>query len=410
MDLQKRLHPELDGYSKYELMRFAIKELGPAFVKFGQILSTRREMIPPEVYDELIKLQDKVAPLPYETIEPTIVRYCGPVEDAFQSFEKEPFATASVSQVHRAVLHDGTQVAVKIQRPGIRHVIEVDLPIMKKLAGRIEKLEPDLAVYNPTRLVDEFVTQIYKELDLVHDGQNADTLNRNSEEKPKVKAPKIYWEYSRTKLLTMEFIDGVRIDNVAAIREMGVDPASIAETGFQAYLQQTFIDGFFHSDPHPGNLMVTREGQLVFIDFGMVGMLRPERRDTFIEVLLAFVTADVDMLRKCFETLGIKIDEEKKEQVKDELYYVLQSSQSSDLGRMDFGSTMSSAPDVLNRYRVRVPPSPMQVLKVIWMIFDVAIHLDPKFNLNPRVRPYMTGIMGARYASQKFPPGRSRVR
>ena len=149
-------------------------------------------MIPPEVYDELIKLQDKVAPLPYETIEPTITRYCGPVEDAFQSFEKEPFAAASVSQVHRAVLHDGTKVAVKIQRPGIRHVIEVDLPIMRKLAERIEKLEPDLAVYNPTRLVDEFVTQIYKELDFVHDGQNADTLNRNFEENPKVKAPKIY--------------------------------------------------------------------------------------------------------------------------------------------------------------------------------------------------------------------------
>ncbi|HQC13459.1 MAG TPA: AarF/UbiB family protein, partial [Methanoregulaceae archaeon] len=329
MELQKRLHPELDGYSKCELMRFAIEELGPAFVKFGQILSTRREMIPPEVYDELIKLQDKVAPLPYETIEPTITRYCGPVEDAFQSFEKEPFAAASVSQVHRAVLHDGTKVAVKIQRPGIRHVIEVDLPIMRKLAERIEKLEPDLAVYNPTRLVDEFVTQIYKELDFVHDGQNADTLNRNFEENPKVKAPKIYWEYSGTELLTMEFIDGVRIDNVAAIREMGVDPSSIAEIGFQAYLQQIFIDGFFHSDPHPGNLMVTREGQLVFIDFGMVGMVRPERRDTFIEVLLAFVNADVDMLLECFETLGIKIDEEKKEQLKDELYYVLQSSQSS---------------------------------------------------------------------------------
>lgn len=402
MELQKRLHPELDGYSKYELMRFAIEELGPAFVKFGQILSTRREMIPPEVYDELIKLQDKVAPLPYETIEPTIARYCGPVEDAFQSFEKEPFAAASVSQVHRAVLHDGTKVAVKIQRPGIRHVIEVDLPIMRKLAERIEKLEPDLAVYNPTRLVDEFVTQIYKELDFVHDGQNADTLNRNFEENPKVKAPKIYWEYSGTELLTMEFIDGVRIDNVAAIREMGVDPSSIAEIGFQAYLQQIFIDGFFHSDPHPGNLMVTREGELVFIDFGMVGMVRPERRDTFIEVLLAFVTADVDMLLECFETLGIKIEEEKKEQLKDELYYVLQSSQSSELGRMDFGSAMSSAPDVLNKYRVRVPPSLMQVLKVIWMIFDVAIHLDPKFNFNARVRPYMAEIMRDRYASQKF--------
>ena len=363
MDLQRRLHPELEGYTKFELMRFAIEELGPAFVKFGQILSTRREMIPPGVYEELIKLQDKVAPVPYETIEPTIVRYCGPVDEAFQYFEKVPFAAASVSQVHRAVLPDGTKVAVKVQRPGIRRVIEMDLPIMRRLAERIERLEPDLAVYNPSRLVDEFVTQIYKELDFVHDGQNADTLNRNFEENPKIKAPKIYWDYSGTELLTMEFIDGVRIDNVAAIREMGVDPASIAEIGFQAYLKQIFIDGFFHSDPHPGNLMVTGFGELVFIDFGMVGMLRPERRDTFIEVLLA---------------------------------------KSAELDRMDFGSAMSSAPEVFNKYHVRIPSSLMQVLKVIWMIFDVAILLDPQFNFNSRVKPYMTEIIRDHYASEKF--------
>jgi ubiquinone biosynthesis protein len=402
MDLQRRLHPELEGYTKFELMRFAIEELGPAFVKFGQILSTRREMIPPGVYEELIKLQDKVAPVPYETIEPTIVRYCGPVDEAFQYFEKVPFAAASVSQVHRAVLPDGTKVAVKVQRPGIRRVIEMDLPIMRRLAERIERLEPDLAVYNPSRLVDEFVTQIYKELDFVHDGQNADTLNRNFEENPKIKAPKIYWDYSGTELLTMEFIDGVRIDNVAAIREMGVDPASIAEIGFQAYLKQIFIDGFFHSDPHPGNLMVTGFGELVFIDFGMVGMLRPERRDTFIEVLLAFVNADVDVLLEAFEKLGIRIDESKKEQLKDELYYVLQSSKSAELDRMDFGSAMSSAPEVFNKYHVRIPSSLMQVLKVIWMIFDVAILLDPQFNFNSRVKPYMTEIIRDHYASEKF--------
>ena len=402
MDLQRRLHPELESYTKFELMRFAIEELGPAFVKFGQIMSTRREMIPPEVYEELIKLQDRVAPVPYEAIEPTIVRYCGPVEEAFQSFEREPFAAASVSQVHRAVLHDGTKVAVKVQRPGIREKIDLDLPIMRRLAGRIEKLEPDLAVYNPTGLVDEFVTQIYKELDFTQDGQNADTLRKNFSENPRVKVPKIYWDRSGKELLTMEFIEGVRIDDIEAIRAMGIDPVQVAETGFQAYLQQIFIDGFFHSDPHPGNLLVTRAGELVFLDFGMVGMVRPERRDTFIQVLLAFVSADVDVLLDSFEALGIRIEEEKKEQLKDDLYAVRQSSQSTELGRMDFGSAMSSAPDVLNRYRVRVPSALMQVLKVIWMIFDVAILLDPKFNFNTRVKPHMEDIVRKLYAPDRF--------
>jgi len=402
MDIQRRLHPELEGYTKYQLLRFAIEDLGPAFVKFGQILSTRREMIPEGLYEELINLQDKVAPLPFEVIEPTIENYCGPVEEAFQSFERVPLAAASVSQVHRAVLHDGTEVAVKVQRPGIRRVIEIDLPIMRRLAERLERLDPDIAVYNPVALVDEFVTQIFKELNFVHDGQNADTLSRNFADNPRVKAPRIYWDYSGPELLTMEFIDGVRIDHVDEIREMGVNPAEIAEIGFQAYLQQIFIDGFFHSDPHPGNLMVTRGGELVFIDFGMVGMLRPERQDIFIEVLIAFTSADVDSLLECFEELGIQIREDRKEQLKDELYYVLRSAQSSELDKMDFGSVMSSAPEVLNAYNVRIPSSLMQVLKVIWMIFDVAVLLDPSFNFNARVKPYMAAIIRDRYASEKF--------
>ena len=401
MDILGRFHPEMQDIPLYERVRMAIEELGPTFVKFGQILSTRRELIPPELCLELEKLQDKVPPLPYEIIRPTLEKYCGPVEDAFSYFEKEAFAAASVSQVHRATLKDGTQVAIKIQRPGIRDIIDLDLPIFRKLASRLERIKPELAMYNLTGIVEEFVTQIYRELNFVSDGKSADLLNQNFSTNPFIKAPKIFWEYSGEEVLTMEFIDGVRIDRIDTIRSFGVDPARIAEIGFQSYLQQIFIDGFFHSDPHPGNLMVTKDGVLVFIDFGMVAMVRPERQELLLRTLLSIIDADAVEFVMCLQKFGMKIPDASVEDFTDQIYYALVSSRSARLQQMNFGSAMTSSMEKLREYNVKFPSSLMQVLKVIWMIYDVAIYLDPEFNFNDRVKPYVKTIVEERYLTVK---------
>jgi ubiquinone biosynthesis protein len=399
MNLQGRLHPDIAGMSVYERMRHVLEELGPTFVKFGQILSTRRELIPPEMFEELAKLQDKVAPIPFEQVRPIIEEYCGPIDEAFQDFNTEPFAAASISQVHKAVLHDGTIVAVKVQRPGIAEQIETDLPLFLKMAERIEKLSPESRVYNPQAMVREFSIQIRKELDFTREGRNAETLAAGMADIPEIKIPRVYWNYTGERVITMEFVEGCRIDDVDTIRSYGVDPVAIADIGFHAYIRQIFRDGFFHADPHPGNLLVSREGQLIFLDFGMVVLIRPERRKIFIKVLLAIVEGDVDTLVECFEKLGLVIRQEDLDPLKDELYASLRDYQTYSISDFNVGSAMESLPKILQKYHLMVPGSLMMVLKVIWMIFDVAVKLDPGFNFNQRVRPYFEEIVAGSYLS-----------
>ena len=391
LGLQKKLHPDVHDLPPYVRFRMAIEDLGATFVKFGQILSTRREIFPIELCHELEKLQDKVPPLPFEAVKEIIESVCGPIESAFATFDSEAFAAASISQVYKAVLHDGSIVAVKVQRPGIREQVAVDLPLLETLAEFIEAAIPSIKPYNPRGIVNEFVTQIYQELNFIHEGSNADRLNTNFSSNPKVRAPKVYWEYSGTTVLTMEFVEGFRIDNIQAMQMYGINPTSLAVAGFQAYLQMIFIDGFFHSDPHPGNVMFTPNGTLIFIDFGMVGLLRQERRIHFIKLLLSIVEMDVENVCDAFRSFGMNIPTSEK--FLDDLNYILQVNAATNLRAMDFGSLMDSLLELMQEYEIQVPASLMQVLKVIWMVYDVAITLDPEFNFTEEVRPYLTKMM-----------------
>ena len=391
LEIQKKLHPDVHNLPPYIRFRMAIEDLGATFVKFGQILSTRREIFPIELCHELEKLQDKVPPLPFEAVKDTIESVCGPIETAFATFDSEAVAAASISQVYKAVLHDGSVVAVKVQRPGIKEQVAVDLPLLETLAEFLETAIPSIKPYNPRGIVNEFVTQIYQELNFEHEGSNVDRLNTNFSSNPQIRAPKIYWEYSSTTVLTMEFVEGFRIDNIEAMQMYGINSTSLAVAGFQAYLQMIFIDGFFHSDPHPGNVMFTPAGTLIFIDFGMVGLLRQERRIHFIKLLLAILEMDVEGLCDAFRSFGMNIPTSEK--FLDELNYILQINAATDLHAMNFGSLMDSLLELMQKYEISVPASLMQVLKVIWMVYDVAITLDPKFNFVNEVQPYLTKMM-----------------
>ena len=294
--------------SVYERIRLAIEELGPTFIKFGQIMSTRRELFPPELIDELSRLQDQVPPLPFSEIEPLLDESLPGWREIFLNLAPYPIAAASLSQVHRGVLADGTQVAVKIQRPGIDEMIETDLLILSSLAERIEVVAPDYHVFNPTGLVREFAGQIRKELDFTRDGKNAERIRSNMADLEGIRVPRIHWNASSRRVLTMDYIEGVRIDDVASIREMGHDPVLIAERGFAAYIKQIANDGFFHGDPHPGNLLVMENGDLAFLDFGICMVLRPERRDTIIRLLSGIVDTDVEACISAFADLENFLD------------------------------------------------------------------------------------------------------
>jgi len=379
----------------YERIRLALEELGPTFVKFGQIMSTRTELLPPEMIEQLKKLQDHAKPIPFSEVRTILEENCADLDECFCEIEESPVASASIGQVHRAYLKDGTMVAIKIQRPGIGELIETDIGILQSMAERIETVFPETRVYNPVGMVDDFAHQIVKELDFTREARNMDRMARNFHDVPGIHFPKIYWEYTTPHMMVMEFVEGVRIDNPDAISEMGFVPHDIGVRGFHAYLKMIFEDGFFHGDPHPGNLFVSKTGDIVFLDFGIVGILRPEKRQLFINLLFALVNDDIEMMLRSLEGFGIVIAEEDREAIRDDLYLMMHdfSGGGGDgVSQLNFGLVVSELTETMRRYRLKVPMNLMLLLKVFMMVLDIGVRLDPRFNFGKEVTPYLSKL------------------
>lgn len=271
-------------------IRTLFERLGPTFVKFGQMLSVRSDLVGTELATELSKLQRDAKPF-------ALVQAHRELIAKFSSFEQKPFAAASLAQVHRAKLKNGARVAVKIQRPGIRAIIEKDLHIMALLARLLEEHFPDIKAIRPMRLVREFADWTVRELDFEVEGSNIDRFRHNFAENPRVRVPRVFWQYSSREVLVMELIEGTRIDDAAALKRKKINPRALAEVGIAAAFQQFFIDGFFHSDPHPGNFVALpgpATPVLVFHDFGQVGYLSRATRSALVSCLNAYLAHDTE--------------------------------------------------------------------------------------------------------------------
>jgi len=389
----------------YERIRLTLEELGPTFVKFGQIMSTRTELLPPEMIVQLKKLQDHAKPLPFSEVRAVLEENCPNLEDWFCEIDEIPVASASIAQVHRAVLKDGTTVALKVQRPGIPEIIETDIGILQSMAERIEIVFPETRIYNPSGMVQDFAQQIVKELDFTRDARNMDRMTRNFRDVPGVHFPKVYWQYSSAHVLVMEFIEGVRIDDREAMIEAGLDPHAIGVQGFQAYLKMIFEDGFFHGDPHPGNLLVTKEGDIVFLDFGIVGILRPEKRQNFINLLFALVNDDIELLLRSLESFGIVIAEQDRESLRDDLYIMMHDfggGEEESVSQFNFQLVVNELTDSMRRHQLKVPMNLMLLLKVFVMVLDVGIALDPKFNFGKEATPYLMKLADSNTLSSAY--------
>jgi len=386
-----RTHPA-EPAAVYERVRLALEELGPTFVKFGQIMSTRSDILPDGLIAELKKLQDRVKPVPFDEILP-VIETCCPRAVCFRTIDPVPVASASIAQVHRAVLIDGTPVAIKVQRPGIRDLIETDLLILQSIAERVESVFPDTRIYNPTGIVRDFTRQIRRELDFILEAKTADRMRQNFRDVPGIHVPAIYPEYSCSRLLVMEFVEGVRIDDRDGILAMGLDPGEIARRGFRAYLKMIVTDGFFHGDPHPGNLLVAADGSLIMLDFGIAGIVRPEKQQYVIRFLIALMQEDTDLLLRSMENLGVALPDEIREPLQDDLFFLLQ-----DLGvgytiaQFSFPRFITELTEVLRRYRIRVPADLMLLFKVLVMVLDIGVRLDPEFSVRKELSPYLTDI------------------
>jgi ubiquinone biosynthesis protein len=253
-------------------LRLTLERLGPTFIKFGQVLSVRPDLIPKSYIKELENLQDKVPPFPCAIAKQQIKKELGKdINDIFSTFEKKPIASASISQVHKATLKNNKKVAVKIQRPDVRKIMETDIEIMFYVAKLLEKHIPKIKKYHPIQVIEEFSKWTKKELDFKREAINAKRFARNFSTSKTVKIPEIYDEFTTDKLMVMEFIDGIELHNIKQIKSKKINLKPLIENGFDAILTQVFIHGFFHADPHPGNLIITNDKKIAFVDFGIVG-------------------------------------------------------------------------------------------------------------------------------------------
>ena len=391
---KKNQAEEYSEYSAYARFRMALEDLGPTFVKFGQLMSTRTELFSQEMIAELSKLQDRVGVVPFDEVIPTLDNYIPDWRDLFTSIDPKPLAAASISQVYRAVTRDGTVIALKVQRPKISEKIEQDIGLLRSIAKLIEERKPELRIYNPVALVEDFGVQIKKELDFTRDGSNAERLARNMKNSglPRIKVPKIYWEYSGRELLAMEFVSGFRSDDVETIRAHGIDTKEIANLGLKAFMIQIFQDGFYHGDPHAGNIQVSPKGDIVFLDFGVCGVLMKDMRNKFISLMLALFSADTDLTLRCIKNLGVKIPQEGYEEVRSELYLALQDFK--EMGsRMNFSTLLETVQELFQTYNIRIPQNIMQLLKALMLVSNIAFTLDPELQFVDEAQPFLKQIL-----------------
>ncbi len=360
-------------------VRLMIEELGPTYVKVGQIISSQASVIPPDWEQELAKLQSDVPPFPSEEVRARITNDLNfPPEELFLSFEETPFAAASTAQVHRATLHDGTEVVVKVQRPDISKQMKADVGIMINAAHVISRRSPALRAVDLPGMVEQFGENAVRELNYSGEAYNAFRLAENMAISPGVHIPRVYAEYSSSRVLTMEFIRGVKISDLAAIDAAGIDRKVLATNTLRALIKQLMIDGFFHADPHPGNLLVNLEtGDVTFIDTGMMGELEVAQRLNLIQLLIALQNKDIDATASVLKSLSNpflgEIDEKayRKDFQRTLGPYMIGGA------ALDFSQSLSLSMDVLRRHGLRLDPNLTLAIKALMQVIAMGTLLFP---------------------------------
>ena len=385
-------------------VRLALEELGPTFVKLGQILSTRPDLIPQDYIIELQKLQDEVPPFAYDQVEQIIKRELGAdILKIFKSFEQKPFAAASLGQVHQAILEDGDKAVVKVQRPDIEKVIETDLDILFHLARLTEKHIPASRLYDPVGIVEEFTKAIRSELDYGTEGRNAERFKKNFEGNEIIYTPKIYWEFSSKRILTMELIQGIKINAIEELDEAGYDRKKIAENVAKAFMKQILIDGFFHADPHPGNMLVMKDGIIGFMDFGMMGRLDEEIREKMIDLFIAVLERNPNKIINEMLNLGITSQEEiDTRSLKIDIKEMLDQYYDKPLKEIILGELISQLVEISIKYHIKMPAEFALLGKSLITVEGIGSELDPDFNLAEIAKPYAKDIILERKSPQRL--------
>lgn len=390
-------------YTRWERIRMAVEELGPTFIKFGQILADRPDVLPKELQTEFRKLQDEADPMADEIAIREVERELGsPLAAVFSGFDRQHLASASVAQTYRAVLLNGEEVCVKVQRPDISRKINLDLSLMKFFAARAQKNNPEMEAINVTGLVNEFGRTINRELDFRHEAAGMIRFRHNFEGDNDIYVPKVYMEFTTGKVLVEEFIHGIKVSELDKLLERGTDLPGLARKGLRLVFEQIFTHGYFHADPHPGNILIREGDQVVFIDYGMMGTLRQEHLQFLGKYVLGYLKRDA---RQITDALLLLSGQRSFSQLKDLEFQVnemLAHYRFLHVDEMDFGKVMNESVDLIVRFGLTIPPGIYLLLKALITIERVAVTLYPDIDFALEMRPYAVELIKRQYSPKQL--------
>jgi ubiquinone biosynthesis protein len=383
-------------------IRTALVELGPTFVKFGQLLSTRPDILPERYIRELEKLQDEVPPFPFEEVRAIVGEELkSNLEDLFQDFEQTPFASGSIAQVHKARTPAGSIVAVKVQRPGIPRLIETDLHILADLARLIDRHVPELRWVQPGELVEQFGRTIRRELDFLAEAQSAERFRRNFTNDPTRFIPAVHWQFTSARVLTTDWVDGVKVTNVADLEARGFDRREVARNGARAILREVFEHRLFHADPHPGNFFVIENNAIATVDFGIVGRLDDETADQLGLLLTSILDRDADTVLQVFKNLNLLNEEVDASLLRFDIEELIGRYYGLPLQRLNVQSVIGSLLQMVHRHRIILPMNLALLGRMLAVASGVGQALDPEFSIVDEASPFVRSFLVARVDPRK---------
>ncbi|HCY86717.1 MAG TPA: ABC transporter [Desulfobacteraceae bacterium] len=392
-----------EKYTKYQRIRMALEELGPTFVKMGQVLSSRPDLIPVGLTKELSKLQDHIPPFEFEQVRSIISSEFGkPLNQVFYSFEEQPFASASIGQVHRAKLSEDQPIAVKVQRPGIRKTIEVDLEIMSYLASVMENNIQEVAVFRPVKIVEEFARTLEKELDYTVEAANMEQMAEQFKKEDTIHIPKLYRDQSSERVLSMEYIQGFKSDDIDAIELAGLDRKAITRAGADFIMKQVFEYGFFHADPHPGNIFILRDQRICVVDFGMTGFVDQTTREIFVDLVHTLASKNTKLTARLlceladFDRVPNMTRLEKDIAVFSSVYL------SKALKDIKPSRMVHRLLELCAEHGMRIPPDLFLMIKAFISVEGLARVMDPEFDMVEHARPYVRAATMQKYSPQRM--------
>lgn len=387
--------PELTTVAR---IRLSLEALGPTFIKFGQVMSTRPDIIPREMIEELKKLQEHVPPFPSEEAITLVEHELGrPLETLFATFDREPLAAGSLAQVHRAWHHDGTPLAVKIRRPNAVRDVERDLSLMRELAILAERHLPESRVFDPTGLVNHFARTVRRELNFAREGRTMQEFARLFRDDPTLYVPRVYADLTTEAVLTMEYVEGIRIDMLRPDPGMLFTAADIAARGARIFMKQAFEFGVFHGDPHPGNIRIRPDGSICLLDYGMIGMLDNALREQLVDLFVAVAKQDVDAAVELVLKIGEPYREIDLPLLHIDMRDFVANYYGIELERLNVGHMLSDFVSILSEHGIRCPGSISLLIRALVTLEGIGRRLDPAFNLAKHLQPFVEALVKERY-------------